>query len=314
MTLVNVLCRAEILNTIPGLTRPIKYALLKYLNYCELGSVSPDYPALVFWNSKDQAWANMMHYYKTSDFIRRCVPIVYAQDWKTCDAKCCIAWLFGYLAHLVTDLTIHPIVNERVGPYAQNKRRHRVCEMHQDVHIFNAKLLGEIDNAEYIRDCGIASCNDPNERKRFNPVIDQLWSSALCAIPLSDVHMKEGLSAPTAAPEPARWHSIFVNLIDKIAEEGGRVPPLARSIVEAAGWTYPSVEDIDSSYIIDLKTPDGGVINYDEVFQRTIENVKSMWSELGQALDQGKPELFTLANGDLDTGKAGERFLFWGQA
>ena len=43
-----------------------------------------------------------------------------------------LAWLFGYAAHVTMDVTIHPIVELKVGPYAENKRAHRVCEMHQD--------------------------------------------------------------------------------------------------------------------------------------------------------------------------------------
>ena len=40
----------------------------------------------------------------------------------TCDAQQKgLAWLLGYCAHVATDVTIHPVVEMKVGPYDENK-------------------------------------------------------------------------------------------------------------------------------------------------------------------------------------------------
>ena len=46
MTLVDKLC-AEETDGIAGLTDSIRAALGEYMNFCELGAVSPDYPYLL---------------------------------------------------------------------------------------------------------------------------------------------------------------------------------------------------------------------------------------------------------------------------
>lgn len=58
------------------------------------------------------------------------------------------AWLLGYTAHVITDTTIHPVVEPKVGPYAQNKTAHRECEMHQDAYIFQRLNLGGVGVAD----------------------------------------------------------------------------------------------------------------------------------------------------------------------
>ena len=59
--------------------------------------------------------------------------------------------------------------------------------------------------------------------------------------------------------------------------------------------------------------PNGTTANYDQVFEQAKRNVMKSWGELGAALDAGDGGLFTLANGDLDTGLAdNNQSIFWG--
>src|SRR3546814_8810785 len=58
---------------------------------------------------------------------------------------------------MTMDVTLHPCINSKVGPYAQNKRAHRVCEMNQDVHAFQRLNLGAVDLPERLK-TGIRRC------------------------------------------------------------------------------------------------------------------------------------------------------------
>jgi hypothetical protein len=314
ISIVDSLCDVDILNDITTLTPAMKGALKTNLNFCELGSVSPDYPYLTFWDGNAQGWANVMHYWKTADFVRNGIPLVSRQGLGTLDKPRCIAWLFGYVAHLVTDLTVHPIVNERVGPYEQNKIQHRICEINQDVYIFKQLNHEDITAAEYISDknCGVASCGAVSNRDKLQPVVSRIWSSILEIIFLQDVAMKASAGKPNNAPDPDEWHEHFVALVDEASEKNGFLFPLARYVAETKGIAYPEYEHLDRSFIYNLKSPLGGTLGYDQVFRMAQDNVKKYWGELGAALVSKNPKDFTLPNADLDTGlDEGGQSVFW---
>ncbi len=125
--------------------------------------------------------------------------------------------------------------------------------------------------------------------------------------------MKDSLPAPKGPPAPDEWFDHYTAMIDKFAEEGGKFPWLCRDIVEAEGLVYPQLDELDQTFIRNLKLPDGTTADYDQVFAQAKQNVMRTWGELGAALDAGDGSLFTLANGDLDTGLAdNNQSIFWG--
>lgn len=313
ITLVDSICQnADALDSITALTPSMKRALMKFLNFCEFGAISPDAPYLELLSEDAACWANVMHYWKTADFIRRGVSYVYAMDYRTTEAQKCIAWLFGYSAHIVTDFTVHPVINLRVGPYEQNKLQHRLCELSQDVYIFNKLGFGDVSTAEYIRRCGIETCAEVAHQGMLDPAIRKLWCHCLGDGFPSKILMKDGLPAPKALPAPDEWFTHYVSMIDKFAEEGGRFPCLCRQIVEAKGLVFPQLDEIDQTFIEGLVMPDGNTGSYDQVFELARNNVMQVWDDLGKALDSGIPNLLTLANGDLDTGVAeNNQSIFW---
>lgn len=46
------------------------FAMGEYQNFCELGAISPDLPYLDLLHANSKGWANVMHYWRTSDIIR----------------------------------------------------------------------------------------------------------------------------------------------------------------------------------------------------------------------------------------------------
>ncbi len=309
MTFVNAV-RSESLEAIPGLDGETREAIGLFLNFCELGSVSPDYPSLTVFDKGAACWANVMHYYATADFVRDCIRhLTEHPPADPLDRQRCIAWLFGYAAHLVADLAVHPVIAERVGCYEGHEALHRRCELHQDVYIFDRIMGEDVCSAEYLRRAGIMTCA---ENGALNPAVASLWSSVLNVIPRADLELKLGPKSPTKDPDPNLWHKWFTGLIDNVAEEGRRLPALVRRLGEDE--LYPQLQDVDPTFIDDLKTPSGERTSYLAIVDRVRENIIRYWGELGTAVQEKNPRLFTLPNADLDTGVAESAPLFWRNA
>ena len=299
MTLVNELRETSRLEGISGFPFEIIPPIQKYFKYCELGAVSPDYPYLAIGDSGAAAWADAMHYEHTVDMILSGIKHLNDISSKNTHDKC-IAWLLGYAAHVTADVTIHPIVQLKVGPYEENQKAHRVCEMNQDAHIFQRLNLGEIGLSEHL-DSGISKCCDAGGN--LDPDIKSLWLAML-----KDVYPSMFNDNP---PNLDAWHSGFKNIVDNFAEEGNQLFPLARHVAANAGLTYPAVENIDQQYISNLKTPIG-VEHYDVIFDTAVENIGNVWAEIGNALINGSQPVQLVGNWNLDTGEnESGKIIFW---
>jgi hypothetical protein len=299
LAVVNVLFQSD--GGVAELDKSMRIAVRLFANYCELGAVSPDCPSLVFTDASAKGWGNVMHYWKTSNIIRQAVPFIHEMNYSTRDARKCMAWLFGYTAHVVTDLTVHPVVAKLVGDYKQNKTKHGQCELNQDAYIFPRMNLGDVTRAEFISDCGIKTCCQAGSKK-LDPVIDSLWKQSLAEIKIGDINMANGAAPPTKPPAPAKWFAYYVELMDRFAEEGGKLPILSRLLTNS-GLAYPDADKVDMKFVEALPTPTGETIHYQHLFEKAVENTKNAWANLNMALASGVANDFDLPNADLDTGK-----------
>jgi len=283
-----------------------RFAIEEFKEFCELGSVSPDLPYLDLLHANSKGWANVMHYWKTSDIVRSGVS--YFNDKNLADRNDDLlrglAWLFGYAAHVATDLTVHAVLANSGYPYATNPTGHRMCELNQDAYIFK-KLKGEeASDVHYIENCGIASCGDPNHPGHLHPTVRDVWRSCLSCISLSDIHIENGEPGPTADPTPDVWFSDYTKRLGEFVEQGGGFVLFFRELMVAEGACLPPSGEVDMKYITDLKTPTGQATNYDAVFEMTLANVRSTWVQLCAALAAKNQAVFALRNADLDTGEA----------
>lgn len=302
ITLVNHLKLPQHLESIQGFDPGGASAVLDYLKFCELGAVSPDYPYLVPLDSQACKWADLMHYTNTGDMIKSGIRALAGmqrnEDWRKA-----FAWLCGYAAHVGTDVTIHPVVELKVGPYAENKKQHRVCELNQDAHIFQRFDLGNIGLAEYL-DSGIAACGMPADSSKLDPAVAGLWHAML-----KECHPTENMANP---PDIDKWHQSFKFVVDNVAEEGNKLFPYARHLAVNSGLTYPNADEIDQTFIRGLQVP-GGLMDYDEIFDRAIENVKTVWSLIWKGVFTGDQAFETkIGNWNLDTGRGhNDKLVFW---
>jgi hypothetical protein len=302
ITLVNQFRDTKRLNALLGFPKKAKSALLKWFKFCELGAVSPDYPYLAVGNSDAAKWADLMHYTNTGEIIR-----TGAKHLRTIQGETqlkCFAWLLGYCAHVVTDVTIHPIVELKVGPYKGNEKNHRICEMNQDAYIFPRLNLGDAGLSDHLQS-GIASCSDSSDEDILDRDIVTLWGKIL-----QEVHPVE---YSANLPNIDKWHDGFNIVVEAVSEVGNHLLPCARHVAADCGLAYPSFVDLDRQYIDNLATPVGHD-NYDVIFDRAISNVGSTWVHLANGVfNNDMTYLAQIKDWNLDTGRnSSNKLEFWG--
>jgi hypothetical protein len=287
-----------------GLREDTLASLGLYLKYLELGSVSPDYPYLAL-KRRQKKWADAMHYTHNATLLRAGVAAVAAlpadQQSKT------TAWLLGFAAHMTTDMTIHPVVEMRVGPYQGNESEHRRCEMHQDAFIFPKVMnVGETGLSEHLAS-GIATCHAPGDENLIDPTIGRVWNAMLAA-----AYPDVGGEDP---PAPSAWHCGFRDVLSTMAGVN-HLFPFARHVSADLNLAYPVEGDVDMSYIQGLRTPQGQ-LDYEALFEKARSNVLAVWKGLDDALSAGRSDaLDELEDWNLDTGRSVQtgRLVFWKDA
>jgi len=260
-----------------------------------LGSVSPDVPYLSF-NDGNINWADVMHTEKTNGTAIACYRDI-EKDWFRLKAdpkqRAKLAWLFGFISHLVADAVIHPIIEAAVGPYHEsdeNKKNHRICEMTQDPLIFKAVRNQDINQAEFssVLKFGIKS-------KYLDDIID-LW----------EPNINDNYSEIISKPNPSLWFKTYSTIIDLI-EDGKRNLSLSRHI--GKGFIYQSASEIEADsdlyqkYYANIKLPGGGSGNfYEQGFLKAVGHVVDIWNELYLGMGKGIDLSKLIKNWNLDDG------------
>ena len=275
-----------------------------YLKYLELGSVSPDYPYLALKRGQKK-WADAMHYTRNASLLRAGVAAVASLP--ADQQPKATAWLLGFAAHMTTDMTIHPVVEMRVGPYQGNEGEHRRCEMHQDAFIFPKVMnVGETGLSEHLA-TGIATCHAPDDEDVIDPTIGRVWHAMLDA-----AYPDVGGEDP---PAPSAWHCGFRDILSTMAG-ANHLFPFARHVSADLNLAYPAERDVDQSYIKGLRTPQGPM-DYEALFEKARSNVLMVWKGLDDALPVGRSDaLDKLEDWNLDTGRSVQtgRLVFWKDA
>ena len=275
----------------------------KYFSYCVLGAVSPDYPNLVQGGIASQ-WADAMHYTRVCNMITSGINISRSSTGTVRDKQ--LAWLLGYSAHVVTDMTVHPVVQAKVGVYAENQRHHRVCEMNQDSYIYRRMGLGEIGVTDMFAQM-VARCSEPANSSQLDPGIITLWEEML-----ECVHPELFAAKP---PDCSLWHREFVAKVNECADSPIRLFPLAANISAKMGLSYPAYDSVDMQYIDKQTIPSEIPFyrNYDEIFDSAVNNVASVWKQVEQAIcDADMSPLPIFGEWNLDNGLNEQgRLVFW---
>lgn len=289
----------------------LKDAIREYGHFIDLGAVSPDYPYLALLTpGKQGEWAEMMHLDKRNgDFFRLILDETAQMD--DADRDKALAWSLGFVSHAVMDMTVHPVIELKVGPYDDNADDHRKCEMYQDVHIFRRlRTKKDFDASEYFQH-GVGRCSHPDDDKRIDPLIADVWSRCLTkAFP--------ELEEQNGPPKIDAWHNQFSTMVAGIATEGNAwgMVPFARHLGKEKGLVYCTEEELESDgsgFISDLNTPENSM-DYDSLFDFAVNNVADAWQRVAQHVFDGDAQASDLFGPwNLDTGrdlKSGD-YVYW---
>ena len=296
MTVVSKILDKRVLKSI-GLDASISKIIREWSNYALLGAVSPDLPYL----GLGKKWADRFHYEKTSQIVREGLSALYGKSFDAVHTQKQIAWLFGYATHLVTDLYIHPVIEKKVGPYAENATEHRICEMNQDVWILKKEMFDDVGRCE-IFDNTIKTCTETGaEWHIIDDAISKFWKMLI-----------KKVYSPLKSPSPGTWFSSFVTLMDKFAENPDKHPIITRTLLKKFHYGYPLEPNME--YVDNLHRPNGESVNFYTVFKGAVEKAKVFWTQMAKAVSTEDVSCFTLPDGDLDTGKLlsdPETSIFW---
>ncbi|BCS89632.1 zinc dependent phospholipase C family protein [Pseudodesulfovibrio sediminis] len=303
LTMVNRFKTPQALDGIPGFTGEMAFPVTQWLKFLELGAVSPDYPYLKLLNDEAEHWANAMHHHKVGDRLK--AGIRYVRDLDGVAKSKCFVWLLGFASHIAMDVTIHPVVNLKVGKYEDNKTDHRICEMNQDVHIFRELNLGAMAEAEIIR-ARIANCGAQDDTNNLDPDVKEAWTHMI--VETSDAQERKKYPLNVGG-----WHGNFVSMLDNV-EDTSRLPAFARHVLSGLGVGYPREDELQETFLLNLKVPGNRRMAYDDIFDKAQGNVAMLWSLIGRGC-YGVDDDFEskIHNWDLDSGKVqeDESCVFW---
>lgn len=277
-----------------------KKALGYWKKFCIVGAVAPDYPYLDVLDSNSCAWADAMHKGHAVTLLRN--GIVKIRDMKD-DNVCqkCMAWLFGFAAHVATDGTIHPVVNLKVGPYEQNKTEHRRCEMSQDVYVHSRLNMGVLDFNRQIS-TNVNDTSDTVDRHRMDSDVAQLWQDLLVGVYAS-------LDSSLGSPKVHGWHGAMRRMM-KVGESGHVLFAFARHVAANQGLVYPAVSE--TQYTQGLNVPGGRIMDFKEIFDKALNNIVELWGWLALSLQNRESRLDTLTSWSLDTGiNENNHMIYW---
>jgi Zinc dependent phospholipase C len=275
---------------------PADQALGKILrenrNFLTLGSVSPDIPYLGHLALEGPTWADIMHYHRTNGIVANALHSLQAAKTKGKIWRCQLAWLLGFVSHLVADATIHPIVESIVGPYTDEdvRQNHRECEMIQDVMIFKDVMNLELSASEYtdfLRAC--------IKHASFDKV-SFFWTA----------HAEVNCPMSGSFPSGKDIRS-YVKELD--TAEGGN--SLARAFRHfGINYAYRTYSDITKNspelvkkYYSDIQLPNGIAGSFrKDGFEYAARNLVAVWSKMERSLFSTENIAIIIPNWNLDTG------------
>lgn len=265
--------------------------LNEHYRFLYLGAESPDLPYLSIGVGGNH-WADAMHYVQTnSQVISGFEALRNLWQFKTEADKAKLAWLLGYVSHMVADATIHPIVQAIVGPYKGHEEAHRLCEMTMDSLIFQEIIQTDLTYAEFSD--ALKFCK---ESEHFQELL-AFWQAQLTSNYAGMAHL----------PEPSTWFMEYTTAID--AAEGGKAA-ISRHLGVGGNYFYRSAEDIRTNapedfqkYYAEVKFPGGTGPFRTNGFDRAVTNVANIWRTLYRGLtDFGLAVSQVVRNWNLDTG------------
>lgn len=286
-------------------------------NFVIMGAAGPDYPYLTDILTTailpiSHTWANRMHYENTLLFVNEGVKNLKQIDKGSEKFSVRLAWFCGFISHVMADSFIHPVVNSIVGgPYMFTQGEHGKCELVQDIYIYK-KLTGEDivsanpreGNLGYLKI--LEECSDPKDENKIHPEINEFWRILLQA---AHPQAKEYFGDIV----PDIWHHNYKGKLNFVADPGA----IFRHVVGLTGRAYKKESEINTDernkYIDKVKLPDGGISNYEVIFDKAVQLIVDTWAQLFDDIGKGNLNNIVgyIKDWNLDTGVDESRVDLW---
>jgi hypothetical protein len=229
--------------------------------YLLLGASSPDLPAIsdVLGGSN---WSDRMH----NGNLNR-VPVQIFSELKAAgcrDAR--LAWLFGYVGHIIADVVVHPVVRLAIARRG-GANVHRRCEITQDCLLFKDIKTFDLTVADFFG--SLKECRSDENKKVFGDAM-ALWAKCLNACGAS-FH-----------GDCADWYTSYVTTIEFATE-------LPRLIFY--NTIYPSVDEISQDdrrdfyddVILPVPANEHGTFR-GIVFELAVKRLVAVWKQMWDCL------------------------------
>lgn len=248
---------------------PAELTTLLSSNHCFLilGAVSPDLPAISDFIWK-QRWSDAMHIGP----LNRLVVDIFDQSFgcSSSSRDAILAWLFGYVGHIVADAVVHPIVNLAMQA-AKNQSIHQEIEVCMDSLTYAEKKGGDLQLVPYFD--GLRACR---KSPQIFAELMELWQKCLAS------------AAPSFDGDPLEWYGTYLAGFHAATT---LIPPKVAGelhfIHKFANYVYQPVSAISASdraayydhVPIPLSPPGHGSFSKD-VFDRAVGHLIDIWREM----------------------------------
>lgn len=277
-------------------------------NFVIMGAAGPDYPYLTDILTTailqvSHTWANRMHYENTLLFIKEGVRSLSIMDKSGEPFAIRLSWFCGFVSHVMADSYVHPVVNSIAGgPYMFTHQEHGQCELIQDIYIFK-KLTDEEIVSSNPRDGNfgylkiLEECSDPADENKVHPEISAFWKELLEAAHPNAKDYFTDINSDI-------WHHNYKSKVNFVADPGA----IFRHVIGLTGRAYKKSSEIDdgekTKYIEKMKLPNGKVLSYDVIFNKTVSLIVDAWAMIFEDIEKGNPDGVSIYIKDwnLDTG------------
>ncbi len=110
-------------------------------------------------------------------------------------------------------------------------------------------------------------------------------------------------------PDPDQWHRAM-RILMQTAESGDALIPFTRHLTANQGLVYPAKPD--PQYVKALRIPNGGRMDFDQIFDKTVEHLIQFWGDMSLSLQGKSSPLDSMPSVSLDTGiNENNKMIYW---
>jgi hypothetical protein len=196
---------------------PRELGKLLNIHHCFLllGSVSPDLPSI--WDKVPLPpgdWSDKMH---RDPGTNKVVIEAFHRFQAVPDDDPGLAWLLGYVGHVVADVVVHPVV-AAIKAAHPGKNIHQIIEIHQDALCFKEVKHYDLKKEFFLE--WLAECDSPKYGAAFDQTMS-VWETAL-------------KKAFGSEPSCKTWYTTYL----------GALHAASAVSLQFRGYTFPQVSDI----------------------------------------------------------------------